>query len=385
MMIPRLLGGLLVCVMLVSCGKTEKKRRTLGYRGEARANAFLAGQRLLEKQGRDVRSRQGVGELGYDTAVVFVPSSSLNTVGRAKRLLGWVAGGGHLVVMLAGGEKRGNDFRVDNSPRQNDTPGVNYLLKALDVEKVDWPRTTDGKTLLRDQWEAMEEKDRVLLGSEMTEYTLGGRTMKIRHWSDQGLLHGTGKDKHRYLSLAHGMGRVTLLTDASPLRNRYIGYADHARFLTEIVARSRAGAVVFSNGEGEGFFGLVWRYFWMAVLGLLTLVVFWLWKNLPQFGPSQDVPDGSMREFSGQVRGIGRFLWRHKRDDVMLGSLRRTIRRRLSLMSGESHAGDYEQLSTMTGIPLESIKEAMTREGIRDPGAMVRVVRNLQTILKHTN
>jgi hypothetical protein len=267
------------------------------------------------------------------------------------------------------------------------------------VDVVEWGNQGDKalvKPMSDDDWEAMEEKDRVLLGSEETEFLMDGKTMDIHHWSETGLEYevvyegdyGSGEkgdDKHRYLSLLYGGGRVTILADAKPLRNRYIGYGDHARLLKELVDHSRPGTIVFSRGVGDGFFSLVWRHFWMAVLGLLAAIVFWLWKNLPRFGPAQDVPDGGMREFSGQVRGIGRFLWHHKRDDSMLAAMRGTISRRLSLSAEGNHEGKFDQLAEGTALPVESVIEAMTREQIREPGVMIRVVRNLQLILKHIN
>ena len=92
-----------------------------------------------------------------------------------------------------------------------------------------------------------------------------------------------------------------------------------------------------------------------------------------------------MREYLGQVRGIGRFLWRHKRDDAMLGALRRSITRRLALTSGENHEGIFEQLAGITGLPVEQVIEAMSREYVHEPGAMVRITRNLQKIYQHIN
>jgi hypothetical protein len=85
------------------------------------------------------------------------------------------------------------------------------------------------------------------------------------------------------------------------------------------------------------------------------------------------------------VRGIGRFLWHHKRDDSMLAAMRGSISRRLSLDATGNHEGVFDQLAESTSLPVESIIEAMTREQIREPGVMVRVVRNLQLILKHIN
>ncbi|MFK7911093.1 MAG: DUF4350 domain-containing protein [Akkermansiaceae bacterium] len=386
-----------------SCGETEKKRRTTGYKGEARSNAFLAATRLLERNDYDVEQRSGLGELGYSTSTVFLAPSSLNTMGRAKRLMQWVEQGGHLVFMVSGGEKSGNDFKMDPhgwSMFDDESSGVEYLFDELNVEVESWD-TEPENTLLsgmdRDDWEAMSEEDRVLLGSEVSEFQFTGKKLKLHHWADKGLIHEvqfTGdmgsedvpsESKHRFLSLVYGSGRVTILSDARPLRNRFIGQADHAQLLIDLVDISPGGMIVFTNGAGESFFSLVWRYFWMAVIAVGVAIIFWLWKNLPRFGPTQDLPESNMREYLGQVRGIGRFLWRNKRDDAMLGAMRRNINRRLALISGEHHEGIFEQLSETTGLSVEQVIEAMTREQIREPGTMVRVTRNLQQIYQHIN
>ncbi len=164
--------GLIVCVLFASCGETEKKRRTVGYKGEARTNAFLAVQRMFRGQGWDVITQQGIGRLDDEIGTLFLPPSSLNTVGRAKRVIEWVDAGGHLVLMLEGGSTRGDDFRIRNEQSSNfddDPAGLGYMLDELDVEMVDWDNEALDSTVYdmkRDDWEALEEKDRALLGSE---------------------------------------------------------------------------------------------------------------------------------------------------------------------------------------------------------------------------
>ena len=407
----RVIGrGLPVAIMilaLISCGETVDKRRTVGYKGEARGNPFLAAQRLLEQQGHATDSQSGLGALDGTTSTLFLTPSSLNTVERAKRVERWVEDGGHLVVMVYAGERRGNDFRmntlsrckssVDKAADQFMTPGLEFLLAEFEVELVQWDHEMELEQDAmpdRDEWEAMDESDRVLLGSEVVHYGLGGDKMEIHHWAGIGFEYeaqsgdgfGTGKmnelAKHRYLSLTRRDGRVSLLADARPLRNRYIAYGDHARLVEELVGLSRGGLIVFADGAGDHFFAMVWRHFWMAVVGLTAVVVFWLWKNLPRFGPIQDLPGSDAREFSGQVQGIGRFLWRHKRDDVMLASLRGAIERKLALHTGVGREEVFEQLAQRADLPLASVKEAMTREHVREPGVMVRVVKNLQHLLQ---
>lgn len=393
---------MLICLCCFSCGKTEKKRRTLGYKGSAKNNPFLAAERFLTELGEDVKSQHGLSEFDDETTMIFLPTSSINTIGRAKRLLAWVEEGGHLVVMLEGGERRGMDFVKEPSKRsifdsEIEQPGIDYLLDELGLQLSDWDHEssdsgTDPSDLDIDEWEELKETDRVLLGSEQSELMLEGDPMTIHHWSDQGLVYpevyeyeygsseGSDTDKHRYLSVTYDLGRVTWLTDARPFRNRYIGYADHARFLAELVDLSEPGKIVFSSGDGDGLFSLLWRHFPLFIAALIMAVALWLWRNLPRFGPQQDIWDDRLREYSSQVRGIGRFLWHHKRDDAMLVAMRATVNRSLSLRPGASQEGVFEQLSEKSGLPVEGVIEAMTRERIHDPGVMVRVTKNLQLI-----
>ena len=392
---------LFVCFFCSSCQETELKRRTLGYKGKAKANPFLAAERLLNKEGFDAASAHGFGRLDEQTATLFIPTSSLNTVGRAKRVLEWVASGGHLILMLDGGEMGGNDFVITPSGSYRDSDlaaGVQHLLDEMNVvcHTEDLSSSTSSSKMELDEWEELEEKDRVLLESEESKINLGDGELVLHSWSDKTLEYniwsgddyGSGesdKGEHRYLSLRHGSGRVSLLSDARPLRNRYLGYGDHAEFLITLAYLSDSGKIVFSSGEGDGFLAMLWRHFKMAVIGLLAVVLLWLWRHLPRYGPAQDVGEGNTREFTEQLRGIGRFLWRHKRDDSLLGSLRAHINRALSLHAGISDEGIFEQLADKTGLPVESVIEAMTREQVTEPGVMVRVTQNLQKILKHIN
>lgn len=389
------------CLLCASCQEKEIKRRTVGYKGKAKSNPFLAAERFLAKEGAEASSEHGLGRLDESTAVLFLPPSSVNTVGRGKRLLQWASGGGHLVLMLEGGEMGGNDFTmhpVSSRWLREPENGLDYLLDKIGVKYA--PQELEGKVgdtpMTLDQWEAMEEKERALLGSEKYTVNLGHGALELRRWEPETLGYrarypgdygsrenGVGSGEHRFVSIKHGSGRVSVLADARPLRNRYLGYADHAGFLAGLVELSRPGKVVFSSGEGDGFFSMLWRHFRLGVIGLLLLVVFWLWRHLPRFGPEQDIGGGGTREFSEQLRGTGRFLWRHQRDDALLGALRANVHRRLSLRPGMSREGVFEQLAATSGLPQESVVEAMTRERITEPGAMVRVTSNLQKILKH--
>ncbi|MGB0991426.1 MAG: DUF4350 domain-containing protein, partial [Akkermansiaceae bacterium] len=311
---------LAMSVAVVSCGgKTEKKQRTVGFKGKANANPFLAAQRLLELEGEEVEVRASMGELDFGTSTLFITPDSLNTSGGAKYVMDWVLYGGHLVVMLDRGEMGGDDFVIYPDSYswfgEDDSPGLDYVLGRLGAEFEEWAHETDSKASGMDieTWEAMDEKDRVLLGAEKSVINYGGEEYEIYHWSrkairyelyyDDQFASGVGtsdESKHRYMSASYGDGRVTFLSDARPIRNRYIGEADHAAFLLAITGQSRLGTIVFTRGGGDDFITMVWRHFKWAVIALAVLVIFWLWKNLPRFGPKKDLDPPEMRDFSQQ-------------------------------------------------------------------------------------
>lgn len=394
--------------LLVSCGETEKKRRTLGYKGEAKNNPFLAAQRYLQSQGREVGKEHGVGNYEERAGMLFLPPSSINTIGRSKRLLEWVSEGGHLVVMLEGGGMGGHDFTVRPEGKvwedpDEELPGLEYLLDALGVALIEWECVpeeggVDPETLEVDDWEEMDESDRVLLGAERIEMQFEDEeVIEVHHWSDWGFEYeevymgeyGSGEaaesTQHRYLSVIYDEGRVSLLADGRPLRNRYIGYAGHARLLDQLCQLSPDGEVLFSSGEGDGLVSMMWRHFPEFVVALLLAVGLWLWLHLPRFGPTQDITGSGHLELSSQLRGVGRFLWSHKRDDVLLESLRSMVRRRLSMSGGRLDEGLFEQLAGQSGLKLEEVLEAMTREAVHDAGVMVRMTNHLQLILNTLN
>ena len=452
------------CLVLGSCGKTELKKRTLGYKGEARANAFLAGQRYLRELGYEVESKSGVGRLDDEVMTLFLPTSSLNTSGRGKRVMNWVSEGGHVVVMLENGHKRGNDFiprnvyskgfiedlekakveleKEEESVESDESvdserseggeisaeaekgedaedveqlPGVEYIFAEVGVELAPWIKG-EAEKMERDDWEAMVESERALLNASECVVTFDERELTFYQWdgaviryastegaadtdaegdsgegsedaSDDGS-HSSDDGDFHIVSMYYGDGMVTLLGDASPLRNRYIGFADHADFLAAIVDSSPTydGLVIFSSGSGDSFFSLIWQHFSYAVIGLAVVVVFWLWCYLPRFGPVEDLSEGHMRDFSGQLQGVGRFLWRYKSEEALLAALRSSITRKVGSGGEQGQDKDFfEKLAERSSLPVGAVIEAMSSHGIRDHGTMVRVVRNLQAILQTIN
>jgi hypothetical protein len=199
-----------------------------------------------------------------------------------------------------------------------------------------------------------------------------------------GLLSVEG-DTGPILSLGLGRGRLTLVADARPLRNRYIGDHDHAEWLVELIRDSPfPGVVRFVRSGALSFWGLVWARASPLVIGVLVLTCFWLWKNLPRFGPIDATERGpGLRDYGQHLEALGDFHWRLDRGQSLLQPLRAALlerARRLADESGRTGADIFGVMGEQADLTRERVERAMTHEKARDATDFSRRVADLQTL-----
>lgn len=358
-------AGALMTLVLGGC-KTVEKTETIGHKGKARLNPYLAAERLLESFGHEVRSRYGWPDFDEgEVATVIVPASALSAEGYVRDLAAWVRRMGHAVILLEGGEfYRGdwNDSRV--MPPEPSDALVAWLEEAgLSIRADDW--SDDARST--------------------EEVTFEGETFDVRMESRSHPVVRGETDGPLMISAPSGEGRITLVADARPFRNRYIGDHDHAALLVDLVESTPyAGSVAIVRNASLSFWGLLWSRGWAAMVPLLLLVVFWLWKNLPRFGPLERGPaTAQTRSESHHLTAIGGFHWRLDRGRHLLEPLRESLRERahaLMLASGRADADIFEVVAGRADITPEAARRAMTRDHCRDAGEFARVVADLQKI-----
>ena len=105
---------LISLLFLTGCDPKEDRRKVgevpLGYTGKARINPYLAAETYLNQQGWNAESSRTWSNYDYETQVIIMPGSFLQTKGMGIRVLEWVANGGNLVLTVEGGEPERNDF-----------------------------------------------------------------------------------------------------------------------------------------------------------------------------------------------------------------------------------------------------------------------------------
>ncbi len=411
-MMKRLLLMMVLC-FLTCCGERTVviTDHTDGYKGKAKLNPYLAAQELLrDTHEGEVKVRNGFVKYDYEVAMVVSPASALSSEFMVDKMLNWVSDGGVYVCLLQRGDKYWVDvgegcdhdtdswddsWKVDNESREAKL----YLLEKMDVRLVDEP---SGKTTGGDHYYS-KPKDPVVLGDELP--LVEDVYIPIDDYSDKKLhlkiggthvieydgelsdddLYQEG-DYHRFLGLQHGAGKIYFITESRLFRNAYIGMNDHAEMLELMKDDSydSYGEIIFCYGNRRGFWSLMGNYAGPALLGVFFLLVFWLWKNIPRFGPLLEIREGHARDYAQAVSNTGRFLWTYKGAYVLLTAMRDNLFRASGMFNSEGDSDELliESFAEKSGLGVEEVIEAISRKGINDAGDMVRVTKNLQTILK---
>jgi len=409
------------CAVLLLCackGEWKEVEKTLGYRGKARLNPFLAAEQLLNELGCEAKSVKALNALPRRDAVIVLSAESTLPAGRARQLMRWTYSGGHLIYSL-GGTRPYNDFDTQFGAflsaillEEQKDPILEQLgvsaKKRVAVEEMEKifkdvfkgiEKEEDSKKENEEEATDLDEKpddsrlesiQQVKWKGQEYHLSLGGyQHLILERELRRGEFSAGAKDESLLLHLKNGAGSVTLLAHARPFRNRWIGERDHAHMLAALVGVQRTKEVLFVAASSGSFFALLWEHGWMALVALGVCLVFWLWVQMPRFGPLAEVELDSTRHFASHVGALGEFFWRRRRGDVLVAAAREAVRERVrerhrSLDDGGAHLSEAlcAEISRRTGFPPERVAAAFTVAPPQSSHNFVPLMRDLQTIYR---
>lgn len=373
-------------LFLVGCqdperGEKEKDVPT-GYTGKARVNPYLAAEIYLTNKGWNAKSSRTWTNYDFETSVIFMPVSFLQTKGMGIRALDWVSNGGTLILTVEGGEPERNDFTTSKSgggvPYDGEFTGMDHVFEELgvEVEDVIWSDFSDDET---------EEDGHLSRDWHITRLEASRGGFHLEQEGQVGLSIGDGWNwdlevdgSSRMVGIRYGNGEVMVLAHARPLRSPYLARSDHAAFLESIANDYGDGDIVFLYGSGNSFFGLLWKEGRMVVIAGLLLLVCWLWMRIPRFGPVLYDSFKKPKPYGEELKASARFLWRRGQIEHLL----RPLRARLE----KENQGDpdtlYDRLAEESDLQRDEVAEALTIDPPKDPGHILKVVQKLQALLK---
>jgi hypothetical protein len=353
-----ILAGVL---FLVQCDGGRVEEREIGYKGKARTNPYLAFERYVqESQGQEIKVQSHWPELGYDQSMILFTAEQLESRFSVDKLDEWVRDGGHAVILMDRASLYQNDWAT--------RPVTPEISEAL----IEWAKE-------------MEVEVETSSGQNHSKAEFLGDGYEVDLYGKV-LLRDADQKAQPVISIERGDGTVTWVADAGLLRNRWIAEKEHIDLIDAMLEWRRDGEIVFLRGVGISFFGLLWQHGWMPLVGLMVVLVAWLMRHLPRFGPMQAVlREDEIRAYDHHLEMIGDFHWRLDRGASLLEPLRAEAQE-LCYQWQAKHdrldEGLFDVMASRAEIPVERVERAMTDLNARDNLIFTRMVADLQSIRK---
>ena len=387
------LAGVAVALFFATCERDEVELPR-GYVGEAARNRYYAAQQLLSRMGMPAQSFSDVGVLASlppenSTLVIPTPRRAVDDE-TSERLMDWVARGGHLVVVT---------WELWDDPNRNpdrilDAVGVHqYLNQPADAPPEpdakpapppdDGDDGSGGDDVDGDDGPAGDEPPAEPAIAEV-DFPDRDTPLQARfdprfrlEVSDEAaaavVLEILDTNGAHFVTVRHGKGLVTGLSDDYFLTQPEIGELDHAELVYRMSRLGgHRGPVWFVYGDQHpSVLHLVLRHAWMVASSALVLLALWLWSASRRFGPIAPDPVPARRELMEHVRAAGRLQWRRGGAGALLAAVREALLARMrerhpgfQSLTPSEQAGRLESLS---GVPSARIADALAFALETDP------------------
>ncbi|HEY2338739.1 MAG TPA: DUF4350 domain-containing protein [Burkholderiales bacterium] len=332
-------------------------REHVGPSNEARLRPYLAAERFAQRMGLDAGEIRALPELDKLTpggALILPAHRQALEPRRMNQILLWVERGGHLIV-------------------EAELVGVaDPLLERLPLER------------------SRVEKPAKL---PLTIDVGGGRTFAISLPTGtalhapaiRGLLFRAGAaDAPQLVSFRRGKGFVTVATGLGFLQNRQIGEHEHAEFLWHLLNLNRAtpSLQVLNRPQRLSLWGFLKEHAAEALASSIALLVLWLWRIAPRFGPVAPDALPARRRLLDHLRASGRYYWTKGLRAELVNATRDAALRRLARAQPDfADAPDAEKvarLASLIGVSPEEASRFLTVRGPLSGAAFIELARDAQ-------
>jgi hypothetical protein len=361
----------------------DKKVRT-GMSEAAQREPYLAFTRLLTRMGAPAEVAQSPSRLARppEGGVVLLGSRRLAfmTPQRQHELDAWVQRGGTLVAVA-------------------EPPGIDDpLLERFGVEREE-PATLRERRKAAKEAKANEDAAKPSQGPAMLVATVpwpgAAKPLRVRQ-RGPALRITIDKEPPELLTAAidgrlviaafgHGAGRVVALADLRFLTNGNIADLDHAEFGWRLIGEAAHGkpALLFLRIESPSLWSWLTENAWPVLVTGLLLVLAWLARIMPRFGPLEPEAPPVRRSLLEHLRASGRYVWSRGDAAPLAEAVRdrvwRTALRRRGGLKGLAHSKAQAMLAEIAARPLATVRDAM-QGTTGNPAAFIATAGALQQV-----
>ena len=371
-----------------------------GYAGAAARDPYLAAERMLDRMRMPTRSFDDVGALSSLpplTSTLILPTERRAVGDRSSaQLLDWVALGGHLLVV---------SWQIWDDPNRRGDPildpiGVHqFMNKTGDDDEADTQQLQAPAPPSSGPDDPDDSGEPALADAEFPDrdeplqlrFDQRFRLEVDEKVPDEDIILEAGDDAGSHLvTLRHGKGLVTALSDDYFLTQPQIGDLDHAEMVYRLtrLGGHRGPVWIVYGDQFPSLWRLLLRNGWMVVASSAALLALWLWSVVRRQGPIAADPAPARRELMEHVRAAGRLQWQRGGALALVQAVRAALFARMRERHPSFHTQtpreQVTQLEALSGVPAERIDDALAYRQDRDPvrfAAKIAVLEKLRRSL----
>jgi len=329
----------------------------VGPSAEARRDPFLAAQRLAAGMGmpsRPVRTLPELDRLAPAGVLLLAAGRQAIDPRRLRRIVSWVEGGGHLIA-------------------EAELPGVSDpLLDQLGVQR-------------RSASRAFEAPPVEIAGGRKLKVSLFGRTLLRLPPGEAPVLSAGDEDAALIASLERGRGTATVAASLAFARNGLIGSDDNAEFFWYLLELTPAKELqVFLRQERLSLWRFLEQHAAPALVAAAALLLAWLWRIGPRFGPVLPDAPPARRRLLDHLRASGRYYWAKGLRPRLVLAARDAALRHVSrahpdfaFASGEERAA---RLASLASLQRQEVEKFMAAAGAASGAEFIQLMHTAHRI-----
>jgi hypothetical protein len=329
----------------------------VGPSAEARRNPYLAAERFAGRMGlptRQLRALLDLDALGNGGALLLPSRRQALDPRRLRNIVAWVQGGGHVIA-------------------EAELLGVSDpLFDLLGVQRTSMTAATAKPAPVE------------LPGGRKLNVSVFGSTLLQAADKDAGLRVGN-PDAARLISFTHGRGMVTVAAGLQFARNNLIGTNDNAEFLWHLLELTPATQLhVYLRPERLSLWGFLKEHAATVLAALAALLVLWVWRTGPRFGPVLPDAPPARRRLLDHLRASGRYYWAKDLRGRLVIAARDAALRRIARAQPDfavsSGGKRVARLSSLVAIPSEEAERFLNASGAVRGADFIRIMHTAQRI-----
>ncbi|MGV8889415.1 MAG: DUF4350 domain-containing protein [Pseudomonas sp.] len=342
---------------------------------EAQANPYLAAAHFLRKQGLTVSHANNLDVLPtldpHQHSLLLLGDRYNMTPRQIDQVMNWTQAGGRLLFVAQSlwDEKTGqsNDLLLDRV----------QLHQSLSKDLKEPPPTIGGNPYPKLTKLYLEDEDAPAYASFDTAFHLEDPKNLAQAWAN------SGKATHM-MQLNHGLGSITVVTDADLWKTPAIEQYDNAWLLWYLTADTNV--TLLFNTDHDSLLTLLLRNFPQALVALIALIGLALWHVGVRNGPLLEPAPKGRRQLQEHLRASADFMLRRNGQQHLLHALQqdilRRVRRRHPGFEQLDVAEQWRVLARLTGQPTRAISQAMSARAKQrlSSAEFSRQVAHLQTL-----